>query len=90
MSEKIWYLYIVETEKGFLYTGISVDVDRRIEEHRSGRGAKYLRGKGKLEILRTWKIGTMSKALKTEIAVKKLSKISKLKMVQSGLLPEIS
>lgn len=83
----MWYLYIVQTEKGFLYTGISVDVEKRFAKHQSGKGAKYLRGKGELKLLRQWSVGSVSEALKMEIFVKKMSKNKKLKLVESGKLP---
>ena len=39
-----WFLYIIETESGSLYTGITTDVERRFEEHCGGlKGSKYLR-----------------------------------------------
>ncbi|MGE4616529.1 MAG: GIY-YIG nuclease family protein, partial [Gammaproteobacteria bacterium] len=42
-----WYIYLVRTRLGTLYTGISTDVPRRLSEHEgNGKGAKYLRSKG--------------------------------------------
>ncbi|MEG9453598.1 MAG: GIY-YIG nuclease family protein, partial [Pantoea piersonii] len=37
---KAWQLYIVQTAAGVLYTGITTDVARRVEQHESGRGAR--------------------------------------------------
>lgn len=47
-----WFLYMVRTGRGSLYTGITTDVQRRLDEHRagSGRGARSLRGKGPLTL----------------------------------------
>ncbi|TMQ51857.1 MAG: GIY-YIG nuclease family protein, partial [Candidatus Eisenbacteria bacterium] len=47
-----WHVYIVRTRDGTLYTGITIDVERRLAEHRAdgGRGARYLRGRQPLEI----------------------------------------
>ena len=42
--ESIWYLYILRCKDGTLYTGITTDVEKRLEAHRTGRGAKYTRG----------------------------------------------
>ncbi len=39
-----WYLYLIQTASGTLYTGITTDVARRLAEHCCGRGAKALRG----------------------------------------------
>lgn len=40
-----WYLYIIRCADETLYTGISVDVERRIKRHNSGHGAKSIKGK---------------------------------------------
>ena len=39
----MWYLYILQCGDGSLYTGITTDVEKRLEAHRSGKGAKYTR-----------------------------------------------
>ena len=44
-----WYLYMVRCRDGNLYTGIATDVARRFADHQANKGAKYLRGKGRLE-----------------------------------------
>jgi predicted GIY-YIG superfamily endonuclease len=46
-----WHLYVVRCRGGELYTGIATDVVRRLSEHESGAGAKYLRGKGPLALV---------------------------------------
>ena len=50
MSE--WYVYLVRTAAGALYTGITTDVERRFAEHQAGspKGARSLRGKGPLTL----------------------------------------
>lgn len=49
--EQNWKVYILRCGDGSLYTGISTDVARRLEEHRSGKGAKYTRSRGPLELV---------------------------------------
>ena len=46
----MWYLYILQCGDGSLYTGITTDVEKRLEAHRSGKGAKYTRGRSPLEL----------------------------------------
>ncbi|MDX8390563.1 MAG: GIY-YIG nuclease family protein [Mariprofundaceae bacterium] len=77
-----WYLYMIRTPSGQLYTGITTDIDRRLLEHKTGKGSKYLRGKSPLTLVFSQAIGDRSQALKTELAVKKLSKSNKEKLVQ--------
>ena len=48
MSDEKWVLYILECGDNTLFTGITNDLDKRLEAHRSGTGAKYTRGRGPL------------------------------------------
>ena len=73
----MWYLYILRCGDGTLYTGITTDVERRLEAHRQGRGAKYTRGRGPLELAYQEKCETHSEALKREYAVKQLTREEK-------------
>ena len=78
----MWYLYILRCGDGTLYTGITTDVERRLEEHRQGRGAKYTRGRGLLELAYQEECGTHSEALKREYAVKQLPREEKERLIQ--------
>ncbi len=73
----MWYLYILKCRDGSLYTGITTDVEKRFEAHQSGKGAKYTRGRGPLELVYREECGDHSEALKREIAVKRLSREEK-------------
>ena len=74
---EIWYLYILRCGDGSLYTGITTDVSRRLEAHRRGKGAKYTRGRGPLELVYQQLCGTHSDALRRELEVKALSRTQK-------------
>ena len=65
---------------GTLYTGIAVDVEQRLIMHRSGKGAKYTRGRGPLELVYTEVCGTHSDALKRDIQLKALPRTEKEKL----------
>ena len=80
-----WSLYLVRTKDGALYTGITVDVARRIAQHAAGTGAKALRGRGPLQRAFTRKVGSRSTALKLEARIKRLAKAQKEQLVQGGL-----
>ena len=79
--EKTWYLYILRCRDGSLYTGITDDVQRRLAAHRAGKGAKYTRGRGPLELVYSEICGSHSDALKRELAIKALTKPEKLKLI---------
>lgn len=72
-----WHLYLIETAAGALYTGITTDVTRRLAEHRAGRGAKALRGKGPLHLVYHECIGERGEALRREAVMKRLSPAAK-------------
>ena len=80
--ETTWKLYILRCGDGSLYTGISTDVQRRLEEHRSGKGAKYTRSRGPLELVYEEECGNHSAALKRELEIKKLSREEKIKLIK--------
>ena len=80
-----WYLYMLRCGDGTLYTGITDDVARRLAAHRAGKGAKYTRGRGPLELVYTEELSDKGDALRREIAVKKLSRAGKEELIrQSG------
>jgi putative endonuclease len=68
-------LYIVRCADGTLYTGIAIDVERRIREHESGtRGAKYLRGRSPLNLEFSECLGDRARAQQFEYRVKQLER----------------
>lgn len=71
-------MYIIECGDGSLYTGYTTDVERRLEEHRNGEGAKYTRGRAPLTLVYTESCSSMSSALSREAAIKQLSREEKL------------
>ncbi|MGP9800389.1 GIY-YIG nuclease family protein [Rheinheimera sp. NSM] len=80
-----WYLYMVQTATGMLYTGISTDPQRRLRQH-SGElagGAKALRGKGPLSLVYTQSLNDKSAAAKAEYQLKQLPRSVKLALVAS-------
>ena len=79
--DKEWYLYILRCGDGSLYTGITTDVEKRLEAHQSGKGAKYTRGRGPLTVAYRELCGSHSEALKREMAVKRLTRIQKEAMI---------
>jgi putative endonuclease len=73
-----WSVYLLRCSDGSLYTGIATDVSRRFTEHAEGdKGAKYLRGRGPLELVFHRKIGDRSLASRIEHRVKRFPKAYK-------------
>ena len=79
----MWYLYILRCKDGSLYTGITTDVEKRLEAHRSGKGAKYTRGRGPLKLVYREECADHSAALRREWEIKQLSREEKEKLIQN-------
>jgi putative endonuclease len=75
------YIYIVECKDGTLYTGWTTNLEKRIEQHNSGKGAKYTRTRLPVELRYFEEFVSKSEALKREYSIKKLSRQEKLKLV---------
>ena len=86
--EKEWVLYMLRCRDGSLYTGITNNLEKRLEAHRSGKGAKYTRGRGPLELVYTEKCEDKSAALKREVEIKKLSIDEKIQLIGANKNPE--
>ncbi|MBU1240891.1 GIY-YIG nuclease family protein, partial [Myxococcota bacterium] len=48
-----WHLYMLRCNDNSLYTGITIDVERRVDQHSRGDGARYLRGRAPLTLVFT-------------------------------------
>lgn len=82
MAQAEYSVYIVRCNGGTLYTGIATDVTKRLEEHRSGRrGAKYLRGRGPIELVFAEVAGDRARASQLEYRVKRLPRSEKLALI---------
>ena len=78
-----WYLYLIRTAQGQLYTGISTDPVRRLRQHRGelAGGAKSLRGKGPLTLVYQQPYPCRASASKAEYQIKQLSKAAKEQLI---------
>ena len=79
-----WYLYILRCGDGTLYTGITTDVEKRLMAHRAGKGAKYTRGRGPLELVYREELPDHSAALRRENEIKTMHRQEKEKLIQGS------
>lgn len=77
----MYYLYILKCQDGTLYTGITTDVERRFNEHKSGKGGHYTSTKKAVKILYTEEYPNRSEASKREAEIKKWTRKKKLQLV---------
>jgi putative endonuclease len=77
-SEKSYTLYILKCSDSTYYTGIAVDVEKRLLEHNtSDRGAKYTRSRRPVSLIYRETYSDKSSALKRELAIKKMKRCEK-------------
>lgn len=75
------FTYIVKCADGSFYTGWTTDLDRRIETHNSGKGAKYTRPRLPVVLVYYEAFATKEEAMRREAAIKKLSRQRKEELV---------
>ncbi len=80
----VWQVYLLRCGDGTLYCGIALDVAARLAQHAAGKGAKYTRGRGPLELVYTEACATKAEALRRERAIKRMSREAKLRLCARG------
>jgi len=80
----MYYLYILKCADKTLYTGITVDLDRRIKEHNDSKlGAKYTKARRPVKLVYSKKFRNRSLASKEENRIKNLSREEKLELIKN-------
>jgi putative endonuclease len=82
---QLTYVYIVDTIRGGLYTGITNDPERRFDQHKGhiGGGARYVKANGFKKLLYLEALPTRGEAMKRENAIKRMSRDEKLEVIES-------
>ena len=81
----MWHVYIVECADGTYYTGITTDVDRRVNEHNySFKSAKYTRSRRPVRLVYVEQSENRSTASRRESQIKKLSRKKKTLLIEQG------
>jgi putative endonuclease len=83
VSEKPWYVYVVECSDQTLYTGVTTHVERRIKQHNTGKGAAYTSIRRPVRLVAAWCFPDHSAALKAEIRFKRQTRQAKLRAIDT-------
>ena len=75
------FCYIVECADGTYYTGWAIDPERRVVTHNKGRGAKYTKMRLPVQLVYVEEQPDLSTALKREIAIKRMTRARKMKLI---------
>jgi len=83
-AESLWFVYILSCADNTLYTGITTDIERRLEEHNHDdiKSAKYTRARRPLVLVYTESVLSRQAAASREYAIKKLSRKNKIKLIE--------
>ena len=78
------YVYIVRCADETLYTGYTTDPERRVDEHNSGEGAKYTRGRTPVELVYVEQFDSQSAAMSREYEIKQLRRRAKRRLIDDA------
>ena len=83
ITTKIWIIYLLECGDKTLYCGITNNIENRLKQHMGELpgGAKYTRSRKPLKVVYQEEVNSRSEALKRELIIKKMSRITKLNLV---------
>lgn len=82
------YTYLLICADGSLYCGWTNQLDKRIEAHNAGKGAKYTKGRRPVVLAYYEEFATKEEALRREAAIKKLTRREKLDLIGTGTAPD--
>lgn len=80
------YVYIIKCSDDSLYTGWTNNLEKRFKKHQEGKGAKYTRGRGPLELVYFEEYETKVQAMKREYEIKKMSREKKIKLISKKII----
>lgn len=75
------FTYIVECSDHTLYTGWTNDLEKRIEAHNTGKGAKYTKTRRPVRLVYFETFATKEEAMSREYHIKKMSRQEKIKLI---------
>ena len=84
MISNTYYVYIIECNDKTLYTGITNDLEKRINTHNKGKASKYTRARLPVKLLVFFEFPDRSTATKEEYRIKQLTKKEKLKLCKNN------
>lgn len=84
-----WYVYIVECADRTFYTGITNDLERRVDEHNAGKGARYTRGRGPVAMRYHELQPDRSRASTRECEIKALSRQGKEELLAQAAIERV-
>lgn len=82
MEKNKHYFYVLSCKDGSLYAGYTVNIERRVQQHNEGKGAKYTRGRGPVKLIYTQEFDSKGDALRAEYKFKQLDRKQKEEFIK--------
>src|SRR3954453_7069316 len=81
------FVYLLRCADGSLYCGWTVDVERRVAAHTTGRASRYTAARRPVELAASWELESAEAARRTEWRIEQLSRAEKLALLGGAALP---
>lgn len=78
------FVYLLRCAGGSLYTGVTLDLERRLAQHRAGRASRYTRARLPVTLVWSRELESWGSALREEVRIKRLSRLQKEALVGAG------
>ena len=84
IGTSVWHVYVILYSDDLFYTGITTDVERRFDQHATGQGAQYFRGRQPREVVYLESGHTRNSAGRREVEIKGMTRATKAAMIQAA------
>lgn len=79
----LWYVYILQCGDHTLYTGITTELQRRLQQHNTGKASRYTRARLPVKLLYSETTSNRTEAQKREYEIKQLTRREKLALIST-------
>ena len=83
-SDHFHFMYVLRCADGSLYTGYTIDMERRLAQHQAGKASRYTRARRPVSLVGWWQFEDKVSAMQAEAAFKRLTRREKLQLVQDA------
>lgn len=80
----MYFVYILKCADGTLYTGWTNNLDKRMDKHNAGHGAKYTRGRLPVEMVYFEAYETKEEAMSREFKIKRMNRSQKIELIKKS------
>lgn len=81
MPTEAFFTYMLSCADGTFYTGWTTNIEKRLQTHNAGKGARYTRSRLPVAVVASWSFSNQSEAMQFEYQIKQLSRNQKLALI---------